>query len=258
MFTAGMEKLMLKNLGRKTALLLCATSFIGLGFRIVDADTTEITSGPFKGTRVTDTRINIKFTPDGQVTPCTKLVFIQVIRQIGTKTAAAGGGTRPLQASDFKNYPGSDKVDTWTVEHEGKFVDRLATGTEPYYGGGTSTKRSILDPDGGTGVSKPGSDGNTPTEATMTDTVATNPRNWPDDIEKVTYEFETAVFCARGDDKGKFFGDVRWTFEQGRNTAGTTTIVTETPSSTDQASENFRTALTKWTDKHSNFTLPTP
>ncbi len=189
----------------------------------------RVAGGPFGGTRVIDNRIDIKYTPDANAGRCEKIVFIQVVKRTGTRTGPDGKlGTSddvavPLKPSDFENFEGARRIDRWTIEEEGKSVDRHSDGTEPYYGGGTSSKPSILE-NGGTEESTPGSDGDNPKPATMTDSPHTDEDNWPSGISRLTREFETAAICAKGENEGHVFGVVRWEFEKVKRKTATVSI----------------------------------
>lgn len=111
----------------------------------------RVTGGPFEGTRVRDDQIEIKYTSDANASGCEKIVFIQVIKRTGTKAGPDGKLDTsddvkvPLKPSDFENFEGARRLDDWTIKEEGISVDRLPDATEPYYGGGTSRKPSILE-----------------------------------------------------------------------------------------------------------------
>ncbi len=195
----------------------------------ISATARRVTGGPFEGTRVIDSRIDIKYTPDANVGKCEKIVFIQVVKRTGTRTGPDGKlGTPddvnvPLMPSDFENFEGARRIDRWTIKEEGLSVDRHSDGTEPYYGGGTSSKPSILE-NGGTEHSNPGSDGNNPKSATLEDSPHTDEDNWPSGISKLTREFETAAICARGENEGHVFGVIRWEFEKEKRRAAKVSI----------------------------------
>jgi len=190
----------------------------------ISQDGKQVTAGPFNGTKITGGKIDMKYTPDANVSPCRQIRFTQVVKRTGTKPGPDGMlGTADdvntgLKPSDFKNFPGAAILDSWTIATEGKTVDRLSDGTEPYYGGATTTAPN------GTGHSAPGSDGNNPVTGTMDDTPVTHEDNWPAGIDKMTREFETAAFCADGQDVGHCFGVIKWKFEKVRGQAGGVTI----------------------------------
>ncbi len=183
---------------------------------------------------VTIVRINSSFDPTDvcDVTPCTKIVFIQVLTQIGTK---ADGTTRVLKPSDFKNFPNSTKI-AKDVTVSGFQVDYLFGEKDPYYNGD-----DLQDP-GTQGVQ----DG-APKASTTSDAPATNEANWPADITKVTREFEMAAFCTAGTNAGEFLGKITWTFEKEKGKAASSSLLS---TSRDQPSQNFRDALSLWNTNH--------
>jgi hypothetical protein len=186
----------------------------------------------------TGAKINIKFDPTDvcDVTPCTKLVLIQVDRRVGIKN----DGTEVAEPdSNWGMDPAGDADLT-----PGKYiVDRVLGRTEPYYGGNGA----------GTGASSPGATPSTP--ATMTDTPTQPDAFFPAGFKAVRLEFETAAFCASGDDRGRYFGRVFWKWEKAKGAgAGTATFVS---SDRNQPSATFLQALNIWIKNHA-FSLPTP
>ena len=204
-----------------------------------------------------NTRIVITFSPKNvcDVSPCTKLAFIQVVKRTGTKADAT---TRQLTYSEedacWQDAAKKDK--DITAAHVK--IDRAAVNAPvPYYGlpNGCATSGFSGTPTG---------DQN----ASMEDSPSMTDDCYPADIVKKTLDFETAVFCAEGDDKGKYFGKVawHWTRNKGRKFADGTedptgTITADAPTRA-QPSQDLIDALNLWaapapTGNGRNFTVPT-
>jgi len=188
--------------------------------------------------------IDVTFDPSKAcgVSSCSKIGFVQVMRQVGTK---ADGTTRTVLPNEITGFDDTgERTKSTTPNSFG--VDRLPGKKEPYYGGNGT----------GTGHWTPGSsDGTNFMSATMDDAPNSNPANWPADItQQLTREFETAVFCVAGTDEGKFLGTFRWKYDRPAGSAGVSSLVTA-PSDT-APSADFTSALSLWVSNHSSFTLP--
>jgi hypothetical protein len=188
----------------------------------------------------TGARIDIKFDPTDvcDVTPCTKLVFIQVDRRVGIKD----DGTEVAEPDSNWGFPAAGDADLTAGKY---IVDRIIGKTEPYYGGNGA----------GTGASTPGSNVVTPnTAATMRDIPSQSDGTFPAGFKAVRLEFETAAFCASGDDRGRYFGRVFWKWEKAKGAgAGTSTFIS---SDRNQPSATFLDALSIWIKNHS-YSQPT-
>lgn len=202
-------------------------------FRVV-ADVKD----PWNATTPGGKSIKIEFNPTDvcDVTPCTKIVFVQVVTLTGEK---ADGTTRTLTYSDIA-FPDAAKhqVDV----SNGWKVDYLIGESDPYYNGD--------DPSDNTSQ---GTQGKMPTSATMTDAPFLPDSSYPADIVKLLVDFEVTGFCAAGSNKGEFLGNVKWRWQRSKGGAGSVSVV-----STDRnaPSQNLLNALSTWNTNHS-FTLPT-
>jgi hypothetical protein len=185
-------------------------------------------------------RIDIKFDPTDvcDVTPCTKIRFIQVYRQFAIKKDK----TEELTLDSFWGLPAGRDADFTASKFA---LDRIFGKTEPYYGGNGA----------GTGASTIGTNVGTNTPATMMDEPGQPDGSFPAGTIGIRVEFEVAMFCAAGDDRGRYFGKVLWKWErtEGSKSPGTATFIS---SSRDQPSANFTAAVAKWVANRS-FSLPT-
>jgi hypothetical protein len=188
-------------------------------------------------------KIDIAFNPKDvcDVTPCTKLVFLQVRQPVGVK---ADGTTRALTFAEqgFKN-PATLDADVIN----GRLVDYIVGENDPYYNGDDSGY------DGGT----QGVQNNTPVTATMDDTPKRSDSAYPADIVKIRLNFEVAVFCASGDDKGKYFGRMFWTWERAKGAVGVLGTTSGISADRQQPSAGFIAAVSKWNTNH-GFTTKFP
>jgi hypothetical protein len=205
----------------------------------------------FKGTKTQteSNRIDIVFKPgeSAKCTPCEEIAFIQVMEILVDGTSVKPG----------EYYKDWDYRDGTALDNN-KHVDRLKGRSTPYYGGNG----------GGTGHSTPGAADGTSKNATMDDTPrATDPWFAPGGVDgekgkdfdatTITYNFETCAFCVKGEDVGKFFECVTWTYTRTKDDVkngkpGKSTVT----GYTDGPSDDFKKAVDKWDDAHSGFELP--
>lgn len=189
----------------------------------------------FGGSTAAGGGVSIKFTPPCDVAVCTAINFIQVVNNLGEK---ADGTTRGLTYTEM-GFPNAADYDS---DLSGSYkLDRIWGRTVPYYGvpGGPSS---------------PGSDGGSPTPATMSDGPNIGDSGYPADIVKIIWEFEAAAFCAAGNGAGRYLGKLLWRWERPKGGTATSTIASR---SRDVPSASFVSALNKWNSnpKHP-FTLP--
>jgi len=190
---------------------------------------------PLKNTKTPGgNEIDFNFDPTNvcDVSPCTKLLFIQVDRRIRIKT----DNTEVSQPDSAWGFDAAGDKDLVAGNY---IVDRIIGKKVPYYHDGN-----------GFGF-------NTPTNqaATSSDAPTQSDGSFPAGFKAVRLEFETAIFCASGDDQGKYFGRILWKWEKTKGGGdGTSTII-----STDRAqpSANFTLALNKWIANPDHpFTVP--
>ena len=226
-------------------------------FKVVDNSADPFKPSPFN----TANRFDIAFDPTDvcEIGTCTEIGLIQVGQVIGTK---ADGTTQPLKMSDSdKLWPAAvaAEYDTNSVTVKDAmgnitgifFLDRYGVRATPYFGGNGA----------GTGHWTKGSNDKTPIVVAKIDDTPSLP-NGPKipGFVKVMYNFETAVFCVSGDDKGRYYGIIKWKYESNIFTPGGTTNTSTLISATKgaQPSSNFIAALNAWlaNPKHAAFKLP--
>jgi len=124
----------------------------------------------------------------------------------------------------------------------------LTTEKDPYYNGDDKGKDA-------------GEQGkhNTTKNATMTDsprcgdsTFGNLTKRMGKDVKKVMLDFETCAFCAEGEDAGKFYGCVKWTYEQEKEKKGESK---SGGTSKEPKGRKYNEAVKKWGDNH-GFRLP--
>jgi len=187
--------------------------------------------------------IAVTFNPANvcKVTPCTSIVPIQAIQQIGTLTA---GGTRILKWKEqgFDPYPVKDGDVTpagWSIDTNSQ--------TTPYY-----TDSGFAGNDGNQGAM--------PNSATLGDFVNNNTAAYPPDISAVTFNFEDNFFCASGENRGEWLGMATWTWTQTKVQAAASTTGTVSMHSNgnqNQPSQPFFDALSLYLKNHPQPPFPT-
>lgn len=191
---------------------------------------------PWTASNTSVASINYNFNPQNvcSVSPCSQIVYIQVYKQFAVKT----DGTQVATNDSFWGLPAARDADFTPNMY---VLDRINGKTIPYYhdGAGAGNNAAV----------------GPPLPATSND--APNQPSFPTGYKGIVINFETAAFCAAGDDKGKYFGHLFWTFTQNQGQAsGTSTI---TSSNTNQPSADFSAAVAKWVaDANHPYTLPTP
>jgi hypothetical protein len=191
---------------------------------------------PWAASNTSSADINYNFNPQNvcSVSPCTKLVFIQVLKEF----AIQNDGTQVVTNQSFWGFPAAQDADFTANMFT---VDRYYGAAVPYYHDGVGAgNNAAVGP---------------PLPATSND--APNRSSFPAGYKGILIQFETAIFCAAGDDMGKYYGRILWQFTQSAGqVAGTSTIL-----STDQnqPSADFLAAVTKWNSNPAHpYTLPTP
>jgi hypothetical protein len=94
-------------------------------------------------------------------------------------------------------------------------------------------------------------DGPTRYDSTYPKGVATDHH---DDIVNIMLDFEVAVFCEQGDNKGEFVGTFTWHWQR---PLGGPPVVTVDPPTRNTPSGTFVDALNLWIQNHPPFKLPT-
>lgn len=183
--------------------------------------------------------IRIVFDPKDacNVSPCKKIVMIQVVRNIGQRQ---DGTERVLSATEI-NLPNGSQIDM-NMTTEGYTVDYQHGDSTPYYNNESGPNQN------------PGRQSDNSARSIMVDDPGALDANYPSDIVTRIYEYEVGVFCAEGHDAGQFFGSVKWRWVRSRGGTATASVV---PNSLSQGepSMNFMKALEKWT-MNQMFPLP--
>jgi hypothetical protein len=217
---------------------------------------------PFKGTNVKPApgssdatgAVDLTFDPKDvcDVTPCTRLAWIQTLRQVGVR---ADGTQQVLTYADF-NFPNAAAYDSVTVPATGVGVDRLHGRPYPYYGSDNSGNSPT------SGTNRSGVQNGTPRSANLFDQPgeSTFPASsTASQINTIRFEFESNIFCAEGQNRGTFpGGQVIWRWEKQRGTAGTTGTATVVSATRGQPSQAFLNALALWDSNRSTWLMPQP
>ena len=208
-------------------------------FKVVSTAPNPWTPLPTAGTSV-----NLTFNPANvcDVSPCTSIVFIQVKEPVGVK---ADGSTRALTHTE-QGFPNAAKLDADLIG--GRSVDYIVGENDPYYNGDDSA-------DGGA----KGVQGPSPSSATMSDHPKRSDSAYPADISAIRLNFEVAAFCRAGEDKGKYFGRLLWSWQRAKGAATVNGVTSGISADRNQPSAGFISAVTKWNTGHA-FTskFPTP
>ena len=190
---------------------------------------------------VTGNTMNIKFDPTNvcDVTPCKSIVLVQSINLKGQL------GTNPPAELSFTAFR---RPDLQANRVNGITMDTYGRDRDPYYNGERDASDQRL-----------GSDGLKSCEFS----VASMMRDTPSVPEAgipvggtVIFEYEVNAFCARGDDRGAWLGQVTWTWSRAH---GQAPIITPGAASRGGPSGNFSSALGAWSSNpRHRFGLPTP
>lgn len=217
-------------------------------FKVVASSADPFMPAPFN----TANRLDIAFDPTDvcEVGTCSKIAFIQVGQIVGLKT---DGTTEViLKPSEMKGFPAAVEAEYEANTSASKFfLDRAGVRATPYFGGNGA----------GTGHWVMGSNDGTPIVVGKMDDTPNLPSGpKAAGFKKLTVNFETAVFCVQGPDKGRFYGIVKWKYETDTFSGGTlntSTFISATKNA--QPSGNFMGALNAWlaNPNHASFKLPT-
>jgi len=185
--------------------------------------------------------MNIKFDPTDvcDVTPCQSIVLIQSINLKGQIGTDPPGELQFAQFGRRYRYLDANRV-------KGVTMDTYAKDRDAYYNG----ERDVMD-------QKLGHDGLKSCEFSVTSEMRDTPVILEAAIPPggtVIMEFEVNAFCARGDDRGSWLGNVTWTWSR---THGQPPVITPGTKSRTGPSGNFSSALSGWNTSH-GFSLPTP
>jgi hypothetical protein len=219
-------------------LLQCRQIYFKVVQQNLDPFQNNVTPGA-GGTDATGT-VDFKFNPKDvcspkPVTPCTKLTWIQALKQVGVK---ADGTTVVLKYADF-NFPNAASYDMDTDAATGVGLDVLFGCADPYYP-----------------TCFVGNHGNTPANPTrLFDRPGES--TFPAGIVTIRFEFESNVFCGEGLNKGTFpGGKIIWKWEKNVSTGGTTGTATVISVTRDNPSAAFLGALQKWDANHASWQTP--
>jgi hypothetical protein len=184
--------------------------------------------------------MNITFDPTNvcAVGPCTKIVFVQVIQQLGVK---ADGTTTNLTFAQ-QGFANAATLDKDVVN--GQTVDYLVGEADPYYNG-----------DDASDIGTQGAQGATPKAATMNDTPNRTDASYPAGIVSIRLQFEVDAFCAAGASAGQYYGRLLWTWERAKGAAGTKGTISGISTDQNQPSAGATAALNLWATNH-GFTVP--
>lgn len=186
--------------------------------------------------------MNFTFDPTDvcDVTPCKKLIFIQVKEPIGVK---ADGTTRPLTHAE-QGFANAATLDADLIN--GRSVDYVFGEKDPYYNGDDSGD-----------FGQQGKQNGSPVASSSNDTPNRTDGAYPPDIVKIMLKFEVAAFCAEGDNAGEFVGKLLWNWERAKGAAGTSGTISGVAFSRDQPTQGFKDAANKWNTNH-GFTAKFP
>jgi hypothetical protein len=206
-------------------------------FKVVSANADPWTPPPPAGST-----INITFDPKNvcDVSPCSKIVFIQVRQPTGVK---ADNTTRSLSFAE-QGFSNAATLDADVIN--GRLVDYIVGEGDPYYNGDDTSDIGVQ-----------GIQNSTTVAATMNDTPKRSDSAYPADIVKIRLNFEVAAFCAAGDDKGKYFGRLFWTWERAKGAAGFTGTISGVTTDRLAPTAGFIDAVNKWNTNH-GFTTKFP
>ena len=178
---------------------------------------------------------------------CTKIVFIQVVCP---KVVFADGTSSYFEhqsdSSNTYSFMDADEVDG------GKkcVVDYLQGENDPYYNGDDNEDHGAQ---GKHGISRNATMSDRPrfSESEFTNIEA----KYGKQVSKLIYEFEVCVFCAEGEDAGKFYGCMEWSYEQEKGEGSDNGEASQPGTTAHEPSKKFKEALKKWSDNH-GFNLP--
>ena len=190
--------------------------------------------------------IAVTFNPANacKVTPCSNIVPIQTIQQIGT-LAGPVGGTRTLNYTEQGFGPTVWSIHDNDITGAGWSIDGISA-TSPYYTSG--------------GAGNNGNQSAMPMSAQLIDRPSNGPANYPAGIIAVTFNFEDNFFCAAGENRGEWLGMATWTWTQTLAGAATSTAGTVSMHSTgnqNQPSQTFLDALNLYNTNHGVTMFPT-
>jgi len=205
-------------------------------------------------------QITINYTPSMNCdTSCKKIVFIQTVRRFAVDST---GKEIQTKASDWPGLdPNGNKTALETAA--GRRVDQYIGLQSPYY----NQNDGLTAPGSNDGLTgQVGSSGANNINTILMDRPDTGPANFPTmlngspvTIKSAILRFESAPFCAEGDDAGKFLGKVITWEQHQNNQAGATGTIQNVVVSDGQPSADFLAALQKWDSSPSkNFNLPQP
>jgi len=205
-------------------------------FKVVSAINQPWTAPTAGGT------MNFTFDPTGvcDVTPCKKLVFIQVIEQTGVKS---NNTSRSLTFAE-QGFPNAATLDADVIN--GRTVDYVIGEKDPYYNG-----------DDAGDIGQQGKQNGSPMAAFTSDAPSRIDGAYPADIVKIVLKFEVAAFCAEGDNAGEYVGKLLWNWERAKGAASTAGIISGVSFSRDQPTQGFKDAVSKWNTNNS-FTMKFP
>jgi len=186
---------------------------------------------PFQGTMTKENRIDIVFDPkkSKKVTPCDKIVFIQVVQNL------VDGN--PMKPGDFcLGWKYRDKVST----RDSRYVDFFKLEKDPYYNGDDSQD-----------IGTSGESDSKKKNATMDDTPFDSFTDGSKNANTVTFKFETFAFCAKGKDCGKYFEGINWEYTRTKDDVKNGKEgISRITGARDEPSKGFKEAVKKWMDKY--------
>ena len=182
---------------------------------------------------------------------CKSIVWVQVVQRFARKQGDTDAQALITTATDWPGFPdGVKKSIDETQDAKRVRVDRIWGRTFPYYGVDNSGVPAAGSANAG-GTITIGKNGAPPTASTMYDAPNTPASFFPTrinsvnvTIDKAILKFESAPFCADGDQVGRFVGKVvKWEFHQLAGKAGSVANVSV---ASGPPSGPFNSALSRW------------
>jgi hypothetical protein len=185
--------------------------------------------------------MQIEFDPTDvcDITPCKSIVLVQ---SINMKAYLNNDPPAEISFAQFR------RADLQASRVNGITMDTFGRDRDPYYNGERDRSDRRL-----------GSDGYKSCENSaisfMRDTPSVSDA-WIPVNGTVIFEFEVNAFCARGDDRGDWLGQVTWTWSRAH---GQAPVITQGTPNRNGPSSEFTAALTAWnSNPRHRFGLPTP
>ena len=221
----------------------------------------DLSKTPFGGSRTgaggASNRIDINFDPrsTSDACPCERIRFIQVMQILVDGIPVDPGDL--WNDWEYRDNTALDDDPDTPEDETGVHVDRVPGRTQPYYGGNGA----------GTGSSTVGQCNGTSTPGTMVD-LPFMPDGYfqpggPDaalggdwDADEIVFKFETCAFCEAGEQVGRYFECVNWTYTRTKADVASGSPGRAAIEGTETGpSKAFTKAAQRWAETN-NFDLP--